>query len=636
MNVRQFQGKTSFRPNSIITKSSESIYLPVFFVCSYWRSCRMAKKRNQSAEEKVLQYAQRLQGLIAAHREQALEFVARPKALETARQWLARANVDADDPNCVHLLMAALALALDIAIFAPSMSGRTAIDRLAQQFQSTGGEELAALAALKQARFRLLRIRSEENRNLLLVEDVATGEYLTILGCYNPTLTPGVRLTARLCPLDNGFFVTSGPLARFDDEALEVARPFMRPGKGLTNPERCAAALYRHIVRRGTSNSLLPDRLAADATESVLGPDGNELDRLAYLWAELESGVEPSPASLAEVRNLTSEECLWDALISSVAERRRGRKRLAEAYSLVASIQLETLHRREVAGIGDWTGRLDHLAAMIQRGSTEGTCPPEVRHLFDDLRCRLSVAPLDRGRAGDELNRVIQRIRGLRAKTVDQGCSEQEALASANKVAELLDRFGLSLSEIEFKQQTCQGIGIDTTRRKRAAVDNCIPVVADFCDCKVWTEESPSGTFRYVFFGLSADIEAAHYLYDLIHVAFDEETAHFKAGEIYSEVPSFERRSAVNSFQLGLSRGICEKLKDMKTARYDSMQKSSGRDLVQLKQPVIDEEMAKLGLSFHSRTRRHSKHVLADAFKAGKAVGHQFQVHAGIEATIPG
>src|SRR3984893_2613560 len=89
----------------------------------------------------------------------------------------------------------------------------------------------------------------------------------------------------------------------------------------------------------------------------------------------------------------------------------------------------------------------------------------EVRRLCNDLSRLLLATPGARAKAGDkDLARVIQRIQALRAKTVDQGCTEQEALASANKVAELLDRYGLSLSEIELRRQVCEGIGIDTER----------------------------------------------------------------------------------------------------------------------------------------------------------------------------
>ena len=75
-------------------------------------------------------------------------------------------------------------------------------------------------------------------------------------------------------------------------------------------------------------------------------------------------------------------------------------------------------------------------------------------------------------------------MEGLRAKTVEQGCTEQEALAAAEKVAELLDRYGLSLSTIELHRQACQGVGIDTGPRRLGPVDECVPTIATFFDCR--------------------------------------------------------------------------------------------------------------------------------------------------------
>jgi hypothetical protein len=77
-------------------------------------------------------------------------------------------------------------------------------------------------------------------------------------------------------------------------------------------------------------------------------------------------------------------------------------------------------------------------------------------------------AGADKGPGDAELARVLQRIQALRAKTVEQGCTEQEALASAKKVAELLDRYGLSLGEVEMRDQACEGVGVDTGRQRRA------------------------------------------------------------------------------------------------------------------------------------------------------------------------
>ncbi len=581
-----------------------------------------------------LHYAGRLQELIAGFGVEAMGFTAKPKVEDTAHQWLARANLDPDDPRSADTVAHALMLALELATFAPSLSGTTAVDRLVRQRKPANGEERAALEALQQASFRLVRIPSPARDGVLPVEDLATGKTLSMVDRAIPVTATGIALAARLCPLPGGIFATVGPLTPLDDAALEVAMGFVRPGKGVANPPRCAAAVYRHVVRHGAPQILGLNHFPGPEDDPPLfESEDNELDSLAHPWARLSSDAEPPSGSVNAARSLTSVDNLLEALASSLAARRGGKRPLADAYSRLASIQMETMQRRAAVGIGGDAAPLDRVAAAIERGIAGNWLPFAVRALFDHLKRLLLVTAGVGARPGDEdLARVVQRIRALRAKTVDQGCTEQEALASANKVAELLDRHGLSLSEIELRRQACEGFGIDTGRRRRDVFDACVPSIAAFCDCKVWGETTPAGSLRHVFFGLPADVEAARFLYDLIGVTFDTETARFKTGAIYAGLESGERRNAVNSFQTGLSQGIGGKLKVMKAKRDVLNRTSSGRDLVPLKTSVIDDELAKLGLSFHVKSRGRRKRVLADAYAAGQIAGYQFEVRAGIAA----
>src|SRR6478736_6180078 len=63
------------------------------------------------------------------------------------------------------------------------------------------------------------------------------------------------------------------------------------------------------------------------------------------------------------------------------------------------------------------------------------------------------------------------RIQGLRAKTTDNGCTEAEALSAAAKVAELLDRHDLSLTDFEIRRSQCEQRGYEPRRRKRIQLD---------------------------------------------------------------------------------------------------------------------------------------------------------------------
>src|SRR4051812_33018181 len=108
-------------------------------------------------------------------------------------------------------------------------------------------------------------------------------------------------------------------------------------------------------------------------------------------------------------------------------------------------------------------------------------------------------------------DRLKTRIQGLRSKTTDNGCTEAEALSAAAKVAELLDRYDLSLTDVDIRDAPCERREYETYRKKRIPLDDCIGAIANFCDCRVWREKNQTGEARYVFFGLRSDIEVAHY-----------------------------------------------------------------------------------------------------------------------------
>ena len=209
---------------------------------------------------------------------------------------------------------------------------------------------------------------------------------------------------------------------------------------------------------------------------------------------------------------------------------------------------METLHARGAIGSGE-AEPLAKLRAALAEQTAKRSFARAALDLFDELARPIRGKGASRPDRDDDLGRVIERIRALRAKTTEQGCTEQEALLAAEKVAQMLERYGLSLSEIEIRKQVCEGFNVDTGRRKQEPSDRCVPAIAAFCDCRVWSENGPTGDIRYVFFGLPADVEAAHYLYNLVGVAFVGETAAFKRGEFYLAARGAERRASVVSFR---------------------------------------------------------------------------------------
>lgn len=578
--------------------------------------------------------AQRIDGFCL----DAVASVSPAKVEETARHWLSKKNLDPNAPSSVLLLMEAFALAGYLALFTPALLGAAPIERFIRQRRADadqGGR--AALDALSRASFYLIQLKSRVTPQMFSVKDMASGENLSLFDADIPDAALGAYVATWLAPLPDGGFVALGPLTPLDAGALAEGLAFVRPGAGMSNPRRCAAAVYRHVMRhdglRIEGLNLFPEDLLEELAEAAEEDEYDDLDRLAFAFAATKKGDEPEAAMIREARKLAAARHLFQALTRNAISRQHGRGDLAEAFSRISFIMMETLDRRAAAGSGDEDRSFESMATEIDRAIAENRLPREARVLFDELRRRVMAsrrAAADKGPGDAELARVLQRIQALRAKTVEQGCTEQEALASAKKVAELLDRYGLSLGEVEMRDQACEGVGVDTGRQRRAPIDECIPTIALFCDCKMWMETGASGAIRYVFFGLPADVEAAHYLYDLIVVTFATETARFKNEDM--TIASNARRVSTRSFQIGLAHGIGDKLKSLKVERDAANRLSTDRDLVPMKASVIEDELEKLGLSFHAKSQNRKRSVAPDAYHAGRAAGRKFEPRRGVEA----
>lgn len=582
---------------------------------------KLGKQTGAGTDSLFLDRLRKLQGDLRAVGEKALDCVVPARIQAKAADFLRGLR---DAPAMPLRAAGALGYAIDVLLFAPSMSGHTAIDR-AMRSGKIGNAEMEAANLLRQASFRLLEITKESGDGFLAATDLVSNERLAIFDPESP-MARGGRWAGRIC-LYQGVHVSVGPVTPLDDGMLAVAAPFMDKGRGLKKPLRCAEALYEYFIRHGDPlDGLDLDLLDDDEDAFPFDASDGPLHALAAEWAQESQLPEPDPDVLQLIRAEAYESPVLEMHCASYQARQCGRARLAAAYERILSLQLETVHRRASAGIRASFETLDSLAAKLrERRATEGVPADAISH-FEEMCRRAKLAGTAKTNKGnrEELDKVLSRIQALRGKTVDRGCTEAEALLAAGKVAELLDQYGLTLSEIDMKAQSCAGEGIETNRRRRSPLDECAGAIAGFCDCRTWYEMTPRGHIRHIFFGLPADVAGARYLYEKIEDAFETETAAFKRSELYDRHPSAKRRSATTSFQAGLGHGICAKLDRLKAERDAAFRASGGRDLVPVKRDVIEEELAALGMRLKVlQTGR--KNLLANAYKKGRVTGENLE-----------
>jgi hypothetical protein len=219
---------------------------------------------------------------------------------------------------------------------------------------------------------------------------------------------------------------------------------------------------------------------------------------------------------------------------------------------------------------------------------------------------------------------AVGRIRALLSKTVENGCTEQEAMAAAEKAGHLMDKYGIESSETELRDETCtQGVHGGNRARKHESYW-CGVAVAAYCDCRIWHR---IGTGMTVFFGFPQDVEVATYLMRVIEASMNSSYAVFKDTQFYNT-----KRNR-NEFMLGFSGRVNARLREMRKARHpETLVTTTGTNLMVIKNAVVDEQFKATGMKLRAGKATHIKTSgNQSARDAGMAAGNS--VHLGAALT---
>ena len=187
-----------------------------------------------------------------------------------------------------------------------------------------------------------------------------------------------------------------------------------------------------------------------------------------------------------------------------------------------------------------------------------------------------------------ELDRVKARIRTLTERTVTRGCTEAEAMAAAAMVGRLLERYALTMQEVDVRDEACVQVEVPLGGVRRRPIDLCVPAIARFCECKVWLARSEVSA-RYVFFGFATDTKLAAYLFGVIDRAIGTDVLAFRRGSP-SLAGAALRRASV-SFKQGMATRIAERLETMHAEREANVaaNRVAGTALMVIRHQVVED-----------------------------------------------
>jgi hypothetical protein len=216
-----------------------------------------------------------------------------------------------------------------------------------------------------------------------------------------------------------------------------------------------------------------------------------------------------------------------------------------------------------------------------------------------------------------ELERVKRIIRGLVEKNESNGASEAEALASAEKVGALLQKYDLELSQVML-----DGMKNTMTKTKVFAADDAgsslVVGIGHLCSLVVYRETGTAG-FAYVLFGHDVDVELAKYLFEICSEAMESEWVD------YGSKHGFTKKQR-ESFRRGFGGRVHDRMIELKRQRDEERRKhvqmSGCTDLVIVKDQLVQAEFEKEGIRLRSTVRRFSNdsHAYGHGHTAGGKV----------------
>jgi hypothetical protein len=215
---------------------------------------------------------------------------------------------------------------------------------------------------------------------------------------------------------------------------------------------------------------------------------------------------------------------------------------------------------------------------------------------------------------------VISKVKGLLRFTVENGCTEGEAMNAARKIGHLLSTFDLSMGQVLFDSQKCERYHHYIDGKNRDALQWTCMALANFCHCKhwIWTEGYKSNKrVAYVFFGLPSDLEMVKHLLAVISRSLDVSLEVYKFSPEYKGNPAHGRAKNA-SFQNAMALRISARLKEMtieRNADYSTVVPATGTSLMVLKNNNLDKAYNALNLdlskSYSSCTRRDVVSIMA-------------------------
>ena len=188
---------------------------------------------------------------------------------------------------------------------------------------------------------------------------------------------------------------------------------------------------------------------------------------------------------------------------------------------------------------------------------------------------------------------IIEKIRALLSKTVDNGCTEEEMNAALDKARAWMDAHEITEDELRLTKAETAILrseppnSIDPHNIKFFLMGD----IADFCNCQAWQLRRRDGK-AVEFCGLQSDARLASWLLDTLARFVQAELARHLMDTL---PPRGERRRVIAGFVRACCDRIGARLRAL-CAQSAAAATSNGRELVLVKNAAVDAKVKECGV----------------------------------------
>jgi len=214
-------------------------------------------------------------------------------------------------------------------------------------------------------------------------------------------------------------------------------------------------------------------------------------------------------------------------------------------------------------------------------------------------------------------NAIIRKAKALLAKTLENGCTEEEALSALTKAKAMIETYGIADDELELSKEEkailhdeSEADARDTHQIKWRLCSS----IAQYCNVEVYRDRRKAGL---TFVGFKSDIDFATWLLD--HLADFVHTALFEFLLECLAPDGQERKEEIRGFVIGCTGRISDRIIKM-CEQSKTEHTTNSKALVVIKDRAIKDLLKAEGI--HLRTCSGSRARFSEgALAAGQSAG---------------